>query len=106
MNAIRLSVCIPTYNFGAFIGATLDSIDGQATDEVEIVVDGASKDNTAQVVQQVEQSFARLRYCRRDVKGGVDADLALALELARVDYCWLMSSDDVLASGRNGQNPA
>jgi abequosyltransferase len=100
MNAIRLSVCIPTYNFGAFIGATLDSIVGQATDEVEIVVvDGASKDNTAQVVQQVEQSFARLRYCRRDVKGGVDADLALALELARGDYCWLMSGDDVLASG-------
>ncbi len=100
MNSIRLSVCIPTYNFGAFIGATLDSLVEQATEEVEIVVvDGASTDNTAQIVQQAEQRFARLQYCRRDVKGGVDADLALAVELARGDYCWLMSGDDILARG-------
>lgn len=98
MSGLRLSVCIPTHNFGAFIGATLDSIVGQATDEVEIViVDGASTDNTAQVVQKIGQVFPRLRFYRRDINGGVDADLAKAVELAGGDYCWLMSGDDVLA---------
>lgn len=43
MDHPRLSICIPTYNFGEFIGETLDSIVCQATDETEIViVDGAS----------------------------------------------------------------
>jgi len=97
MSRLRLSICVPTYNFGAFIGATLDSIVGQATDEVEIVVvDGASTDDTAQVVQKIGQVFPRLRYYRREINGGVDADLAEAVDLARADYCWLMSADDVL----------
>ena len=98
MNRVRLSICIPTYNFGAFIGETLNSIVGQATEGIEIViVDGASTDNTAHVVHEVQQSFPRLRFCRREVNMGVDADLAKTVDLAEGDYCWLMSSDDVLA---------
>ena len=98
MSSLRLSVCIPTYNFGAFIGATLDSIVAQATGEIEIViVDGASTDDTAHVVQKIGHVFPRLRFYRRDINGGVDVDLAKAVELARGDYCWLMSGDDVLA---------
>jgi abequosyltransferase len=98
MSRVRLSICIPTYNFGAFIGETLHSIVGQATEDIEIVVvDGASTDNTPHVVQKVQQSFPRLRFHRRDTNMGVDADLAEAVELAQGHYCWLMSSDDVLA---------
>jgi len=52
MNRPRLSICIPTYNFGRFIGETLDSILPQATEDVEVtVVDGASTDNTADIVE-------------------------------------------------------
>ena len=58
MGNIRLSVCIPTYNFGEFIGETLESIVGQATDEVDIIiVDGASTDNTEQVVHQIQKTI-------------------------------------------------
>lgn len=38
MTDIKLSICIATFNRAAFIGATLDSIISQATEEVEIVV--------------------------------------------------------------------
>lgn len=31
---IRLSICIPTYNFGSFIGETLESILPQVTEGV------------------------------------------------------------------------
>ncbi len=63
MNGIRLSVCIPTYNFGRFIGETLDSIVRQATEEIEIVVlDGGSTDNTTEVVEGFRDTFPRLRY--------------------------------------------
>ncbi len=100
MGHIRLSVCIPTYNFGEFIGDTLESIVTQATDEVEIIiVDGASTDNTEQVVDQIKKRFPKLTYHRREKNLGVDRDLAKAVELAQGDYCWLMSSDDVLKPG-------
>ncbi len=97
---IRLSFCIPTHNFGAFIGATLESIISQATENVEIVVvDGASTDNTTDVVRHYQEMFPRLNYRRLDKKGGIDRDMAATVELARGDYCWLLSSDDVLKPG-------
>lgn len=98
LSAFRLSVCIPTYNFGRFIGETLASIISQATEDVEIVVlDGGSTDNTADVVERFQRSFPRLRYYRQDFKGGIDRDMAKSVELARGEYCWLFSSDDVMA---------
>lgn len=97
---IRLSICIPTLNRAAFIGATLDSIISQATDEVEIVVvDGASTDNTEEVVYRYQQKFPRLGYLRLQAKGGVDQDYCRAVEMARGEYCWLMSDDDILKPG-------
>lgn len=96
----RLSFCIPTYNFGAFIGETLESIISQASGGVEIiVVDGASTDNTKEVVHGFQKRFDPLIYYCREKNMGVDADLAKAVELASGDYCWLMSSDDVLVPG-------
>jgi len=100
LSGIRLSVCIPTYNFGRFIGETLDSVVRQATEEVEVVVlDGGSTDNTTEVVEGVRNAFPRLRYCRQDFKGGIDRDMAKSVELARGEYCWLFSADDVMAEG-------
>lgn len=100
MNDVRLSFCIPTYNFGEFIGETLESIITQAGDEVEIVVgDGASTDNTEEVVRGYQSSFPKLFYYKFEKKGGIDLDLAKTVEFSRGDYCWLMSSDDVLKPG-------
>jgi len=100
LSGIRLSVCIPTYNFGRFIGETLDSIVRQATEEVEIVVlDGGSTDNTTEVVEGYRRTFPRLRYYRQDFKGGIDRDMAKSVELARGEYCWLFSADDVMSEG-------
>ena len=95
-----LSICIPTYNFGKFIGETLESIVGQATEDVEIVIlDGGSTDNTAEVVEGFRNAFPSLRYFRQDFKGGIDRDMAKSVELARGEYCWLFSSDDVMING-------
>lgn len=100
MNQIRLSICIATFNRARFIGATLESIISQATEEVEIViVDGASADDTEQVVGKYTQRFPRLRYFRQDSNMGVDRDFARSVELAIGEYCWLMSDDDLLKPG-------
>ncbi|HEX9242999.1 MAG TPA: glycosyltransferase family 2 protein [Anaeromyxobacter sp.] len=100
MTAFRLSVCIPTYNFGAFIGETLRALVDQATDDVEIVVlDGGSTDETPAVVERFSREFPRLVYRRLDRPGGVDADIERAVALAHGEYVWLMSADDVPAPG-------
>jgi abequosyltransferase len=97
---IALSICIPTYNFGEFIGETLDSIVGQLTDEVEIViVDGASTDETPEVVRRYSERLPGIKYHRLPAKGGIDRDMAKAVALARGSYCWLFSSDDIMKPG-------
>ncbi len=100
MTTPKLSICIATLNRAAFLGETLDSIIAQATDEVEIVVvDGASTDNTEELVRGYQQRFPRLNYLRLEAKGGVDKDYCRTVELARGEYCWLMSDDDLLKLG-------
>ena len=92
-----LSICIPTYNFGEFIGATLASIVAHVPADLEIVVvDGASTDNTAEIVGSWQQRFPGLKYFRLEKRGGIDHDLAKSIELATGDYCWLFSSDDIM----------
>jgi glycosyltransferase involved in cell wall biosynthesis len=100
MTPIKLSICIATLNRGAFIGQTLESIITQATDEVEIVVvDGASSDNTPEVVVGFAARFPRLNYIRLPQKGGVDRDYDRTVVAAQGEYCWLMSDDDLLKPG-------
>lgn len=100
----RLSVCIPTYNFGPFIGETLDSIlpqvRVQAPGDVEVlVVDGASTDNTESVVRARMRDSPFLRYIRLPQRGGIDLDMALSVEKAQGDYCWMFSADDLMRPG-------
>jgi glycosyltransferase involved in cell wall biosynthesis len=100
MNKVTLSICIATRNRAGFIGATLESIVCQATDQVEIVVlDGASTDDTEPVVRRYQERFPRLRYLRQETNMGVDRDFATAVDLAQGAYCWLFSDDDVLKPG-------
>ena len=75
----------------------LESILSQANSEIEIViVDGASTDNTAEVVAEYSAVFPNIVYFRRDECVGIDRDVLKAVELANGEYCWLMSDDDRL----------
>jgi len=96
----KLSICISTFNRAAFIGETLESIVSQATENCEIVVsDNASPDNTENVVGQYERRCSCLRYIKHDTDLGMDRNYDRALELARGEYCWLLSDDDPLKPG-------
>ena len=95
-----LSICIATYNRGSLIGETLDTIVPQLTGQVEIVVvDGASTDNTEEVVRHYAHKESRIRYFRLPKKGGVDHDYDLAVQNARGEMCWLFTDDDLLKPG-------
>jgi abequosyltransferase len=98
--SIKLSICIATFNRGAFIGETLDSILGQMGPEVElVVVDGASPDTTPEVMAGYLLRYPALRYFRETENSGVDADFDKAVGYAQGEYCWLMTDDDLLKPG-------
>jgi abequosyltransferase len=98
--APKFSICIATYNRASFIGATLDSILVQMEPGVELlVVDGASPDNTHEIMAGYLSRNPEIRYHREQVNSGVDADYDKAVGYATGDYCWLMSDDDLLKPG-------
>lgn len=89
-----------TYNRGRFIGETLDSILPQLGPEVElIVVDGASPDNTEQVMANYVSRYPSIQYFRQAENSGVDKDYDKAVAYASGEYCWLMTDDDLLKEG-------
>lgn len=100
MKAPLLSICIATYNRAQFIGETLKSIAAQLTEDIEIViVDGASTDNTKDVVETYAKNTPQIRYLRLPVKGGVDHDYNEAVEFSKGEYCWLFTDDDIFEPG-------
>jgi abequosyltransferase len=100
----QLSIAIPVYNFANFIPETLNSIVAQEHGEtVEIVVtDGASTDRTAEVMAEFCAKFANIIYNRLPKKGGIDRDMASAVEATHGRYVWLFSGDDIMHPGSLG----
>ena len=87
MSVIRLSICISTLNRGALLGETLESIIPQLTDEVELLIlDGASTDNTQEVVASFAARCSRLRYVRLETGEGFDEKYCRLGELAAGEY--------------------
>lgn len=96
----RLSICMATFRRGDFIAETLDTILPQLAPDMElIVVDGASPDNTAEVVGRYAARWPQLHYHREVENSGVDADYDKAVGYARGRHVWLMTDDDLLKPG-------
>ncbi|MES2579467.1 MAG: glycosyltransferase family 2 protein [Pseudomonadota bacterium] len=96
----KLTICIATYNRGGFIVETLDSIVKQINSNVEIVVvDGASPDNTLDVMTEYLIHHPDIRYYREKENSGVDADYDKCISYAQGEYCWLMTDDDLMVEG-------
>lgn len=99
-----LSFAIPTYNFGSFIAETVRAIQDGAKllslEQFEIVIlDGGSKDETQEVVLSLTEHYNNIRYVRQEQRGGIDRDMDTVASLARGDYIWLFSADDLLVPG-------
>lgn len=100
MGAPLLSICIATFRRADFLAQTLDSILGQWRDGVElVVVDGASPDETPEILARYTERYPFIVYRREPTNSGVDRDFDKAVGYASGRYCWLMSDDDLLAEG-------
>jgi glycosyltransferase involved in cell wall biosynthesis len=92
-----LSIVVPSYNQGAYIRETLDSILSQDYRPIEVLVlDGASTDDTVDVLKSYDAP--ELRWWSERDRGVVDA-VNKGLALARGEIVAIQSSDDVYAPG-------
>ena len=91
--AVRLSICIATRNRSELLQETLEIFAEQMITGVEVVVaDGASTDNTPQMLAKLANDYSWLRYFSLNSNGGIDADYDFCVRQARGKYCWMFSA--------------
>ena len=94
VHAPHVSFLLAVHNDARFIAATLRSMLGQTFGDFElVVVDDASTDGTAEVLQGTADS--RVRYFRNEVNVGQVPSLNRGLKLCRGDVVARIDGDDV-----------
>jgi glycosyltransferase involved in cell wall biosynthesis len=91
----RISIVTCSYNQGAFLARTIDSVLAQDYPHLEhIIVDGMSTDDTPRVLAR----YPHLRVIREPDRGQADA-INKGFRLASGDILAFLNSDDTLAPG-------
>jgi glycosyltransferase involved in cell wall biosynthesis len=97
---MKVSVCVPNYNYGAYLGTTLESVLDQGYADVEVVIsDNASTDDSWSVAEGFVARDARVLASRSDRNHGFAANLDRAVQMSSSPWCVLLSSDDLMLPG-------
>lgn len=96
---MKISIVTAVYNSGATLRDTMESVLSQNYADFEhIIVDGASKDNSLEVVRELEPLYkGRLRWISEPDKGIYDA-MNKGVEMASGDVVGILNSDDFFTS--------
>lgn len=99
VESISASVVIPSFNAASSLVETLRSVISEldSSDEV-IVVDDGSTDNTAEVIQGLDDS--RIRYIYQPNSGGPASPRNNGIAAARGELVFLFDSDDLMLPGK------
>lgn len=96
---MKISIITATYNSGATLKDTFESILAQSYKNVEcIVVDGNSKDNTLDIIKKYEPRFnGRMKWISEPDRGIYDA-MNKGIDLAGGDIIGILNSDDFFSA--------
>ena len=99
----KVSIIIATYNSGRTVRAALESVYSQTFQNWEcIVVDGASKDDTIDIVKEYCDRDNRFRYISEKDHGIYDA-FNKGWKMAKGDWVHYLGSDDLLTMDGMGK---
>lgn len=91
-----VSVVMPTYNCGEFIGKAIDSVIAQTVRDWEIqIVDDCSTDNTSTVLQPYLKKYQSIHYYKLPQNGGPALARTEAIRRAAGRYIAFLDSDDI-----------
>lgn len=96
---MKISIITATYNSGATLRDTMESVLAQDYDDYEhLIIDGGSKDNTLDIVRELEPRYkGRLRWVSEPDRGIYDA-MNKGILMATGDVIGLLNSDDFYTS--------
>ena len=101
-----LAICLFTHHgrrdvLAEGLTSVFAQIETAGLSNVEVcLTDNASNDGTEALVAELKQKHGeRLRYLRHERDLGLSRNLLSCVELARSDYCWILTSDDVIEDG-------
>lgn len=95
-----VSVVIPVYNYGHFLGACMESILAQDGIDLDVVVvDDASTDNSPDLARRFEADDKRVRGIYHATNKGHIATFNEGIAATHGDYVVLISADDMLTPG-------
>ncbi len=99
MSGPVISVCVPTYNFAAFLPQAIESILCQTFSDFELlVVDDCSTDNSAEVVDRYVARDRRVRMIVNSRNVGMVRNWNVCTSEARGEYIKFVFADDFLTS--------
>lgn len=91
--ALRVSVCIPTYNSAATLPAAIQSVLAQRLTDFELLIsDNASSDATADIVKRFHDP--RIRYHRHSRNLGYTRNVRFCIEASRAEVVGILCADD------------
>lgn len=93
----KISVIVPAYNYGNFLGECLESVRLQTYPNWEcVIVDNGSTDNTAEVAKGFVNKDTRFRYVHTE-QNGVSFARNKAVEVSKGDFILPLDADDKIA---------
>jgi glycosyltransferase involved in cell wall biosynthesis len=95
---VKISVCIPNYNYERYLGRTIRSILDQNDPDVEILIaDNASTDGSVQLVKNFNHPRIQVHVNACNI--GFSGNLDRCARMASGDLMIMLSSDDLIRSG-------
>src|SRR5277367_1756646 len=95
-----LSVVVPNCNDAPYLEAQLKEICRQSFQPCEIiVVDDGSSDNSVEIIQRLAKKYPTIRLLSNDKNRGVIYSINRGAELARGDYIYFASANDLVLPG-------
>ncbi|MCA6514731.1 MAG: glycosyltransferase family 2 protein, partial [Chitinophagaceae bacterium] len=89
---ILITIAIPNYNYGQYIGKTIESAIHQSGDDIEILIsDNNSEDNSWEIIQSYVDS--RIISFKQNQNIGLQQNWNFLLNKARGKYFILLPSD-------------
>ena len=97
---MKISIITVCYNRADTICDTIESILAQTHPDIEyIVIDGASTDNTVEIIRQYEPRFnGRMKWLSEPDQGLYDA-INKGIQMATGDIVGILNSDDFFQAG-------
>ncbi len=97
-NNPKVSVCIPTYNYGHFISDAMESVITQSFQNFELlVIDNCSTDKTQEVVNKYIQHDNRIKFIINKSNLGLVNNMNKCLQYASGEFIKILAADDLLS---------